>query len=133
MKRRKFITITTLTGLIAGITSFRFISRSFDDAAADLIRDEVPYLKLDEDGVRKFVSDFSKHKDRRYKFTIRGYSFLGISSKRSGKVNQLVTAYLLSSDFFANGMDESRTIRYVGLYDPYLRPCAHPFSHIHYS
>jgi hypothetical protein len=133
MKRRKFIALSTLAGLAAGITSFRFITKSFEEAAADLIRKEVPYLKLDEEGLQKFVSDFSKRKDTRYRFTMRGYSFLGIDSSQSGKVNQLVTAYLLSSDFFSKGMDETRTIKYVGLYDPYLRPCAHPFSHVHYS
>ena len=72
-------------------------------------------------------------KDRNYKFTMKGYSLFGINSAKSGKVHQLVTAYLLSSDFFQNKMDEKRTIKYVGLYDPYSRPCSHPFSHIHYA
>ena len=133
MKRRRFIAITSLAGLVAGITSLKFITRSFGEAAADIIRNELPYLKLEDAGLRKFVSDFSKRKDARYRMTIRGYSFLGISSSRSGKINQLVTAYLLSSDFFSNGMDEKRVVKYVALYDPYLRPCAHPFSHHHYS
>jgi hypothetical protein len=59
---------------------------------------------------------------------MRGYSFFGINASQSGKVNQLLTAYLLSTDFFTNKMDESKTIKYVGLYNPYTRPCAHPFS-----
>lgn len=133
MKRRKFIIITSLAGLVTGLTSFKFLATSFDKAAADLIRDELHYLKLDEEGLQKFVADFAKRKDSRYRVTIRGYSFFGINSKQSGKINQLISTYLLSSDFFSNGMDESRTIKYVGLYDPYLRPCSHPFSHNHFS
>ena len=132
MRRRKFLAITSLAGLVAGITSLKFITTSFDKAAVDIIRDELHYPKLDEQGLLKFVSDFSQNKNGRYRFTIRGYSLLGISSSQSGKVNQLVTAYMLSSDFFKNGMDESRVVKYLALYDPYLRPCAHPFSHIYY-
>jgi len=30
-------------------------------------------------------------------------------------------------------MDEKRAIKYVGLYDPYLRPCQNPFSSLNYS
>jgi hypothetical protein len=64
---------------------------------------------------------------------MKGYSLFGINSAKSGKVHQLVSAYLLSSDFFQNKMDETRIVKYVGLYDPYTRPCSHPFSHVHYT
>lgn len=97
-----------------------------------MIYKELSFLKLDPEGVTKFVSDFSKNKEISYRLTVKGYALLGISSSRSGKVNQLVSSYLLSTDFFANGMDERNTVRYVGLYNPYTRPCTHPFSHVHY-
>jgi hypothetical protein len=133
MKRRKFLVVTGLAGLAAAITSFRFVATSYDEAAVDLIKRELSFLSLDDEGVRKFVAEFTKDKNRSYRMTIRGYSFLHIGSKQSGKVNQLVSAFLLSSDFFSNRMDESRVIKYVGLYDPYVRPCSHPFSAVHYS
>ena len=132
MKRRKFIAITGLATLAAAFTSFKFITTPFEDAAFNLIKDELDFLALEDEGVRKFVRDFSRSKNRLYRITMKGYSFLGIRSSQSGKVNQLVSAYLLSSDFFVNKMDEKRVIKYVSLYDPYLRPCAHPFTHIHY-
>jgi hypothetical protein len=133
MKRRSFLTITALGGIAAAIPSFKFVSTSFETATINLIKGELPFLKLEDEGIRAFVTDFSKSKSDPYKLTIRAYSFFGIDSSRSGKVNQLVSSYLLSTDFFANKMDESRMIKYVGLYDPYLRPCAHPFSAVHYG
>jgi hypothetical protein len=131
MKRRTFL-MTPGAGSAAAILSFRFAGSSFEDAAAELIHKELNFLKLDPKGVMRFVNEFSKNKDATYRLQVKGYAILGIRSSRSGKVNQLVSSYLLSTDFFANGMDERSTVRYVGLYNPYTRPCAHPFSHVYY-
>jgi hypothetical protein len=134
MKRRKFLAVAGIGGLaVAALASFKFITGPFDSVAKSIIKSELDYLQLDEDGLSRFVADYSKLKDRNYKLTMKGYSLFGINAARSGKVHQLVSSYLLSSDFFQNGMDEKRTVRYVGLYDPYTRPCSHPFSHAHYA
>lgn len=133
MKRRKFITIAAIGGVVSGLASLKFITHPFESVAKGIIKSELNYLKLDEDGLDRFVADYSRLKDRNYKLTMKGYSLFGINSSRSGKVHQLVSAYLLSSDFFQNKMDETRTIKYIGLYDPYSRPCSHPFSHVHYA
>ena len=133
MKRRKFLTIAGVSGVVAALASFKFITSPFESVAKNIIKSELDYLKLDEDGLDKFVADYTKLKDRNYKLTMKGYSLFGINAARSGKVHQLVSAYLLSSDFFQNKMDEKRTIKYVGLYDPYSRPCSHPFSHAWYT
>lgn len=133
MKRRKFLAIAGVGGVLAAFASFKFITDPFDKVAKGIIKAELDYLELDEAGLDQFVAEYSKLKDRNYKLTMKGYSLFGINSTRSGKVHQLVSAYLLSSDFFQNKMDEKRVVKYVGLYDPYSRPCAHPFSHAHYA
>ena len=40
----------------------------------------------------------------------------------------LYMRYLLSTDFFAHNADETRRIRYVGLYNPPFSPCVNPFA-----
>ena len=40
---------------------------------------------------------------------------------------RVVSAFLLSSDFFVNGADTSRIVRYLGFYDP-LKACSNPFA-----
>jgi len=132
MKRRKFLTIAGLGSALAAIVSLKFFTTSFEEAAAGTIRNELDFLKLDEGGVAQFVRDFAVNRNANYKLAVKGYSLLHISANRSGKVHQLVSSYLLSTDFFKNGMDESGTLKYVGLYDPYKRACAHPFSHLQY-
>jgi hypothetical protein len=133
MKRRKFLTIAGIGGALAAVGSLRFFTTSFEDSAADLIRNELSFLKLDEEGLKKFTTEFGKDKDRKYKLIVKGYSLFGVDVSKSGKLHNLVSNYLLSSDFFTAGMDESRLVKYVGLYDPYTRPCSHPFSHAYYS
>lgn len=39
----------------------------------------------------------------------------------------VVRKYLLSSDFFVNGANESRTVKYLGWSDEYV-PCVNPFA-----
>jgi hypothetical protein len=132
MKRRRFLTIAGIGGLLAGLASFRFISTSFEDAVASIILDELSFLKLDKEGVHRFVSDYTKSTSTKNKLMLKGYSFMGISSTQSQKIHTLINAYLLSTDFFTNKMNETRTIKYRGLFDPYLRPCAHPFTSIYF-
>lgn len=130
MDRRRFLTIAGIGGVLAALTSFKFLFTSFEDSAVHMIKRELSFLKLDEDGVRKFATDYAADKDRKYKLTMKGYAFFRIDADQSGKVHNMVSNYLLSTDFFQHHMDESRLIKYVGLYDPYMRPCAHPFSHV---
>lgn len=42
--------------------------------------------------------------------------------------DNIVSDYLLSTDFFANGGNEQRNIAYISFYDPYTRPCSNPFN-----
>jgi hypothetical protein len=133
MKRSTFLKFLT-GGALLGLASFKLVTTSFEDATIALIRNELDFLRLDEKGLQKFAADFARTPTQRsYRYTIKGYSFLGIGSGRSGKVKYIVNTYLLSTDFFRNGMDESKTVKYVGLYSPYLRPCAHPFSNAYYA
>ena len=133
MNRRSFLTIAGIGGVVAAFATGKFFTTSFEQAAEDLIKAELHFLQLDGQGVKDFVKEYSKINDRRYKLIVKGYSLAGISTSQSGKVHQLVSSYLLSSDFFRNNMNENKVIRYVGLYDPYIRPCSHPFSHLRYQ
>lgn len=130
MKRRKFLTIAGIGGVIAALASVKFLSTTFESSVAGLIRDELAFLSLDEQGLKKFAEDYARTASRKFKIIVKGYDFLGIGASQSGKIHHIVSTYLLSSDFFINKMDETRVIKYIALFDPYLRPCAHPFSYL---
>ncbi|GAB3528950.1 hypothetical protein GCM10027443_07520 [Pontibacter brevis] len=112
------------------------------EAAIGALLHEFNYLKLDQKGVEDFVDDFlpfyyweGRLKNAMviktlYAFNIKADS--AVSLFNSGMFRLMAETYLLSTDFFSNNMDESRTLKYVGLYSPHLKPCANPFSFIHY-
>lgn len=70
------------------------------------------YLDLDPAGVETFVEHFEQH-----------HAPIGTFSPQAEWVFE---QYLMSTDFFQNGADESRTVRFVAFYDPYLSPCWNP-------
>jgi hypothetical protein len=79
----------------------------------DALRRRFAYLELDEEGVRHYCRDYLRH----------------IGPPRTTE-RDFFSRFLLSSDFFANGSEEGRNVRYVALYDPYLNPCANPFARL---
>ena len=115
----------------------------FQREIASILRRRLGFLKLDEDGVRAFARDqtratFAKKiptwNRLRYHLLASGtssfkrfYRSTGPRSRIGGFEDTLVSTYLLSSDFFWNGSDESRKVNYVAYYDP-NRPCNNPFA-----
>ncbi|HUN91826.1 MAG TPA: hypothetical protein VMU33_07205 [Burkholderiaceae bacterium] len=50
-------------------------------------------------------------------------------SRREQIEDSLVSTFLMSSDFFSQGADESKPVRYQGFYDP-MRACGNPFARL---
>lgn len=92
-------------------------ARAYQDARrapADRIVRHFDYLRLDRAGVERFVSDYTRA--------------FGNARPRTRAANRLFyTKFLMSTDFFVNGADESKPVRYVALHDPYASPCWRPF------
>jgi hypothetical protein len=107
-----------------------------------ILRKRLGFLKLDPTGVRAFAKDqtaavFNKKiptwNRLRYHFGSVGPSFerfYRTTDHRSRALrleDTLVQTYLLSTDFFQNGADESKLVEYIAYYDP-RRPCQNPFA-----
>ena len=121
MKRRTFLAtlILAATGVtIAALAGRRLLRRwryrkLTTEEIATRIHEHFPYLSLDAPGVLQFASDYQGE---------RGELFGDLRSN-------VFTNYLLSTDFFPNGADESRIVAYVGLYNPY-HGCENPFAEL---
>ena len=77
------------------------------------------YLDLDPAGVGRFVDTFEQNK-----YLIRRNPLKLLFGPLP---DEICMNYLSSTDFFANGADESRPVRFIALYDPYVSPCYNPF------
>ena len=141
-RRRVILGGLGLTG-VAGIGAWGLGHWGLQREIVSALHRRLSYLKLDEAGVRAFAKDQTAamfHKDiptltrLRYHFLSAGapsfkrfYRSSGQRSRVARFEDTLVTTYLLSSDFFSSGADESRTVNYVAFFDP-LRACQNPFA-----
>jgi len=126
----------------AGFAGWRFKKGTVEDAVAIIIKGRFNYLKLDDEGVAMFSRELAQ-RNAINPGKLRATSALGalyMSLSRAtthsfiGKAllhgeERITTLYLLSSDFFRNGADISKPVRFVHYYDPTLA-CGNPFARL---
>jgi hypothetical protein len=78
------------------------------------LRAHFNYLDLDPTGVDLYFADCQRYQ--------HGFS------PRLPLGPDVYTRYLLSTDFFQHGADESRRIHYVGFFEPSVTPCTNPLA-----
>jgi hypothetical protein len=139
--RRQFLAAGTagLTGLV----TWRYIRSSDEDAIIAVLNKRLDYLLLDVDGLHAFAGDLaaqkviSSNKLRMLDAAGPIYTQLSVTSYGNALTHavrhgeeRIVSLYLLSSDFFLTGADETRIVRYHGYYDPIRKfhPCSNPFA-----
>ena len=142
IKRRNFLLGSVGAVAVLGIGAFA-AERHHEAEIAAAIRQRLSYLKLDEGGPEAFARDkvatllakrpswlriVSRIRQTLAKPTIHWGFSNDKRTKREREVDNLAITFLLSTDFFRNGSDTSRVVRYVALYDP-VRPCGNPFAH----
>ena len=107
-----------------------------------VLRKRLWFLQLDEAGVQQFATDLaalsvvSEPKLKMIQATAPLYRRIDFTGRHSLAMalrhgeERIVSTYLLASDFFHNGADETKVIRYVRLYQPAknLDACSAPFS-----
>lgn len=137
-RRRLLLGLGGTAALVTGILGIRFV-RATDAAAIEMvISKRLNYLKLDTLGLRKFAADMAARKQvssarlrvvpalgKLYEHFPDTHNFI-LDAVHNGE-ERIVSLFLLSTDFFINGKDETRVVNYLGIYDP-LRPCGNPFA-----
>ena len=144
MNRRRFIGISALSALGAALASI-VVFYDFETIVFKVLKKDLEYLKVDQKYFSEFIEDARKANywnkiffDKKKKAFVFAFHFLPkIGLPYQFKYYQLrgriVGEFLLATDFFNNKMDESLPIKYIGLYDPYLRPCQNPFSNLNFN
>ena len=77
--------------------------------------DHYHYLTIDLEGLRRFLADYQA-----------AYGSL-VTDAGEPQESLPFLKFLASSDFFLNGKNESKPVRYLLIRDPYLNPCFYPF------
>jgi len=135
MERRNFIRLATIgTGMCLIPPALYFVAPSIKEYACVILKRELYYLKLEPKGVVSFVDDYFKAtgNDLLSNLKWKGLFYLKSGWDKSDRVRDLLKYYLLSSDFFINKTDESKTVNYLGLFNSYKSPMPNPYSFILY-
>ncbi len=142
MRRRQFLFGGLAIVAFAGLGVIAFGPGAAQSKIASLVRRRLSFLRLEESGLQAFAHDQVDFLlAKRPSWNRMKYHFLAIFARSITRWNtstdkrtrgermadNLAATYLLSSDFFLNGADSSRIVRYRGLYDP-LHPCGNPFA-----
>ena len=93
-----------------GTARFAALVRSPEDR----LRAHFSYLTLDMGGVEQYFADYERA--------------FGPLARHLPLSPDFCTRYLMSTDFFRHGADESRVVRYVGFYDPDRTACNNPLA-----
>jgi hypothetical protein len=139
VKRRYFV----LAGVAAalGAVGWRYLTSKDEEAIIAVLEKRLHYLNMDPSGLKKFARDLagshSVASGRLHVLTAAGIlytrpSFDGHNFLTDGirhGEERIVTHYLLSSDFFQNGADETEVVQYIAAYDP-VRACGNPFARL---
>jgi len=134
MNRRKFLILSGVAvGGVAIPASIFFVSGTIKNYAVLFIEKELSYLKLEPGSVVKYVNDhFDETNNLVDRVKWKAMYYLGVTWKSSDQILELIKYYLLSTDFFINKMDESKMVKYLGLYSPYKSPVPNPFAYTLY-
>jgi hypothetical protein len=143
IKRRRFLLVGSAIVAVAGLGALGLGRIVTESEIASAVRRRLSFLHLDEAGLHSFARDQigtllakrptwkrvqTRLRSALLKPVVVHYGGSNDTRTRRERIeDNLATVYLLSSDFFVHGADESRTVQYVNLYDP-MRACGNPFA-----
>ncbi len=143
IKRRRFLKILGLAG-IASVIGLG-LTPGFEEMVHRLIKNAYRNLSVDDEEIVKFIDE--AHRINLWEwlnigprekmviivFGLLNNPYLPYYRVYHRLVVRITNPFILSTDFFRNGMDTSQPVRYLGIYNPYAMPCANPFSALYYD
>jgi hypothetical protein len=141
LNRRQFL--ASVAAGLTGLVTWRYLASTGEGAIVDIVRKRLYYLKLDPNGVNAFARDLVKRKiisgGKLRAIDTAGPVYTLLSSHIGDNAlahnfkhgeERIASMYLLSTDFFRNGHDKSKIVRYVEFYAPFekFNPCQTLFA-----
>jgi hypothetical protein len=139
LSRRAFLVLGGAAGAAALGGAYLWYFGNPAKFVVAILQRYVGYLRVDRGSFLVFAEEYVKFKpnyehafaeaeiaDELLEVT-NPYKWFGQGTPFRRLDDNIVSRYLLSTDFFQNGADETRAVRYVAFYDPYVTPCRNPF------
>lgn len=126
MRRRWLLGLAL--GLAGGSLMWRVFGRREPrgSAAARVVEKKLDYLQTSEEDRERFARDFAVEAPMAEGRLAGRDRWSG--ARVEALEERICAAFLLSTDFFRNGADEGRPVRYLALYEPTKIGCVNPFA-----
>ena len=139
LRRRLFLSALAGGGVIAA-ASVAVLPLSPELRLKELIRDRLDYLKISDEVLDRFSRDFladpANHKGYLGTMLYAGQRAVYRPQLFTSKLplfrfeRIVISAFLMSTDFFHEGANVDRPLSYVAYNDPYTRGCANYFARL---
>lgn len=146
MNRRTFLLsfigiFTTVSGIWSIKSGYLSNNERIKNTIFTVFEKRLSYLKWDKTEVMIFIQDFMANIDNKiyiqnklnkFSFLYPLYNYTNLldktpfASKIRSFEEKVVTNFLLSTNFFREGADETKPVKYLFYYDPYKAPCQNP-------
>ncbi len=132
--------------IVAGVTAFVGLRYAYkwrygdpEEVIVAILKRRVAYLRVDTKSFEPFAKAYvvarRQYRERLKHLSVAAgplqyftpYSWLRPGHPMRRLENNVVSMFLLSTDFFHNGADEGRVVSYVAFYDPMVAVCRNPF------
>lgn len=124
-------------GTVLGLGVFRWFTVTREGPVLSAVRDYLDGYTLDEEGLQRFAVDYTSAEaemTRNWRWRVLAVlyplygrtSYFGprpLADYAKYRTEEVIHAYLMSTDILDSPGDRSRTVQYLGLYDLYERPC----------
>lgn len=141
LTRRLFIGAAAAAGAtVIGLGGKWWYGESPTAYARNLVLSRMPYLRLAPGTLDAFIKDIAEFErpsgNQRFATLFGLHLARGLTWVMGGSFRekldyyetQLVTLFLMSTDFFPNGEDVNKPVEYLALADPYIAPCTNPIA-----
>jgi hypothetical protein len=140
LSRRKFLAIGLAVSAAPLYALYAWRWGDPTDIIVAILKRRVGYLRVEHGTFHDFAKSYiSFRKDYEHQLAtlsfisvplqfLSPYSWLTQGNSFRRLEDNVVSRYLLSTDFFANNANEQRAVSYISFYDPYTRPCGNPFN-----
>src|SRR5262245_5406454 len=128
-RRRFLIFAAAAAGIPAVYAAWKWHRGNPADVIIAILRRRVGYLSVEQGSFERFAQEYLKFRARYESELVRlsvfslplqffsPYAWLKQGHALRRLEDNVVSLYLLSTDFFRNGADQSRAVRYEGFYD----------------
>ena len=141
LSRRKFLVLGLAAGVAPLYALYAWRWGDPTDIVVSILKRRIGYLRVEPSTFHDFAKNYISPQKSNYERKLATLSAISLPLQyfspylwlAQGNAlrrfeDNIVSGYLLSTDFFANGANEQREVSYISFYDPYARPCGNPFN-----